>query len=83
MLHKRLNNTTKIYTPASGTTVYIDYSSKLRILEVEFSAGKTYHYHGVTPEVWNAYKHLIASGGSSGEFVNRKIKPKYPYTQII
>lgn len=78
----RLNTKNILYTPKSGTTTCIDYSIKNAILEVEFTGGKVYHYLKVEPPVWEEYKELILSGGSSGEFVNRKIKPKYAFTEI-
>jgi len=78
---KELHSKNKLYTPKSGTTIYIDYSEKRKILEVEFTAG-LYHYLKVEPLVWEEYKELILSGGSSGEFVNQKIKFKYAFRKI-
>ncbi|WP_350340371.1 KTSC domain-containing protein [Paraflavitalea speifideaquila] len=45
--------------------------------EVEFTGGKVYHYLHVKPEVWEDYKTLIRLGGSSGGYVNTRIKPFY------
>jgi hypothetical protein len=77
MKQKRLTNRNRILTPASETTVVVNYSSVSRILEVEFTGGKIYHYLQVEPEVWEDYKTTIQAGGSSGTFVNKRIKPFY------
>lgn len=78
MKRKRLDRKTALYTPDSGTTVLINYSETDRILEVEFTGGRTYHYYPVEPEVWERYKDIVQSGGSSGNFVNTVVKPNYP-----
>lgn len=83
MKDKRLNTKNKLSTPKSGTTAYIDYSTKNKILEVEFTAGKAYHYLEVELPVWEEYRELILAGGSSGEFVNRRIKPEYRFREIL
>lgn len=82
MKDKRLNTKNKTYTNKSGTTIYIDYSEKRKILEVEFTRDNVYHYLKVEPLVWEEYKELILSGGSSGEFVNQNIKFKYAFRKI-
>jgi hypothetical protein len=82
MIDERLNSANKLYTPASGTTSYIDYSAKKRILEVQFEGGKAYHYFNVEPSVWEEYKKVIITGESSGAYVNTKIKPVYRYTEV-
>ncbi|WP_423148063.1 KTSC domain-containing protein [Rubrolithibacter danxiaensis] len=79
---KRLSEENAIYTPGSGTTVMINYSFKKRILEVEFTGGKTYHYLNVEPDVWKSYKSEVESGESSGQFVNFRIKPFYEFVLI-
>lgn len=56
----------------------INYSEPAHVLEVEFTGGRTYHYHPVEPKVWEHYKDIVNSGGSSGNFVNTVIKPNYP-----
>jgi hypothetical protein len=76
--HKRLNPQKRIYTRSSSTTTYINYSKSRKILEVEFKdTGKAYQYFHVPQNVWNEYKQEIKSGGSSGKFYNKKIKPVY------
>lgn len=77
MRRKRLTNRNRIYTPSSETTVYVNYSPVSEVLEVEFSGGKVYHYLHVKPDVWEDFRTTIRSGGSSGVFVNKRIKPFY------
>jgi hypothetical protein len=77
MKRKRLTNKNRIYTPASGTTIAVNYSPVGRVLEIQFTGGETYHYLKVEPEVWEDYKTAIQAGGSSGAFVNKRIKPFY------
>jgi hypothetical protein len=77
MRRKRLTNKNKIYTRASETTVSLNYSPVSEVLEVEFAGGKIYHYLHVKPEVWDEYLTFVKSGGSSGTFVNKRIKPFY------
>ena len=77
MARKRLDKKTAVYTPHSGTTVAINYSKARRILEVEYTGGKTYQYYKVEPEVWEEYKQTVLLGGSSGIFVNTRVKPYY------
>lgn len=82
MKSKRFNSANKLYTPASQSTNYIDYSVKHKKLEVEFTGGKAYHYFDVEPHIWEEYKSTVLSGGSSGEYVNFTIKPNYRYEEI-
>jgi hypothetical protein len=77
MKHSRLTNKNRIYTRNSGTTIAVNYSPVARVLEVQFTGGETYHYLKVEPEVWEDYKAIIQAGGSSGAFVNKRIKPFY------
>jgi hypothetical protein len=79
---KRLSKTNAIYTPASGATTMINYSEVLKKLEVAFTNGKVYHYLEVEQEKWEAYKSEIENGGSSGEFVNKRIKPFYEVIEV-
>lgn len=79
---KRLSHTNAIYTPASVTTVLINYSFDLHLLEVEYTEGRVYHYTEVPSEVWEQYKAWIEEGHSSGQFVNKYIKPFYDAVPI-
>lgn len=83
MRRKRLTNQNKIYTPSSETTISLNYSPVSQVLEVEFTGGKIYHYLHVTPDVWEDFRTLIKSGGSSGTFVNRRIKPFYDDIRLL
>lgn len=74
---KRLTNKNRVYTPSSETTISLNYSPVSETLEVEFTGGKIYHYLHVKPDVWEDFRATIMSGGSSGVFVNRRIKPFY------
>lgn len=79
---KRLGSSNAIPTSASGTTVLINYSFELKILEVEFTEGRVYHYKEVPPDIWEQYKSWVEEGHSSGEFVNKYIKPFYDAVQL-
>jgi len=82
-LQKRtLSESNKIYTPESESTIFINYSYSLNKLEVKFRGNKIYHYRNVEPLVWEEYKSVVQSGGSSGVFVNKKIKPFYEVDEI-
>ena len=82
MKSKRFYSANRLETPKSQSTVYIDYSAKKNVLEVEFTGGKAYHYFDVEPRIWEEYKSTVLSGGSSGEYVNFTIKPNYRYEEI-
>jgi hypothetical protein len=83
MKHKRLSRKNAIYTTRlSGTTVMINYDAKEKILEVEFTGGRVYHYLKVEPLVWEEYKAIFKAGGSSGNFIKTRIKPFYKDVEI-
>ena len=79
---KWLSEINKIYTSRSGTTKFINYSYTLHVLEVKFEGGKIYHYRDVDPILWEEYKSIVQSGGSSGVFINTRIKPFYDAEEI-
>ena len=82
-MKKRLDRKNAIPTPGSQTTIAINYSEAEHILEVVFTGGKACQYMGVKPSVWEEYKQAVLTGGSSGTFVNTRIKPEYPdYTEV-
>jgi hypothetical protein len=81
MAAKRLSRKNRLLTLGSETTVAINYSEESRTLEVEYNGG-VYHYLQVEPEVWEEYKSIVESGGSSGRFVNFRIKPVYEAVQV-
>ncbi|MEP6595520.1 MAG: KTSC domain-containing protein [Ginsengibacter sp.] len=80
-LNKRLSWKNLITTPKSDTTTFINYDKERNILEVRFADG-VYHYFNVPPQVWEEYKTLVESGGSSGKFINFIIKPYYKYQKL-
>ncbi len=81
--HKRVSRRTAIYTPTSDTTVLINYSEDLSILEVEFrDINSVYHYLDVELEKWEEYKAWVEDGRSSGSFVNKYIKPFYKAVEL-
>jgi hypothetical protein len=82
MRSKRLKEKNSLKTPGSETTLIINYDEKHQVLEVEFTGGRIYHYKKVEPEVWEEYKAEVNSGGSSGIFVNTRIKPFYEYEEV-
>lgn len=82
MKQRRLSRKNAIYTPTSGTTIMINYSEISHTLEVEYTGNRVYHYHEVNPLLWEEYKFVIEAGGSSGKFVNTKIKPFHEDQEI-
>ncbi|WP_256011556.1 KTSC domain-containing protein [Desertivirga xinjiangensis] len=83
MKTRLLNTRNKIVTPSSGTTNHVDYAEHKQVLEIAYTGGKTYHYYNVDLNVWNEYRTEVLNGGSSGVFVNTRIKPVYHnYEQI-
>lgn len=82
MRAQKLNGGEQIFTPGSETTVRVLYSATQRILEVEFTGRRVYHYLEVEDLTWEEYKSVIASGGSSGKFINTRIKPSYDCYEV-
>jgi YD repeat-containing protein len=83
MKHKRVSRKNAIYTAhSSGTTVMVNYDEKGKILEVEFTGGRVYHYLKVESQIWEEYKAIIKAGGSSGTFINARIKPFYKDVEV-
>lgn len=62
----------------SSAVVAVDYAARLRCLDVEYHGGGRYRYHGVPRHV---YERLLRAE-SIGAFVNREVKPRYPYTRL-
>jgi len=84
MKRKRLSRKNAVYTTRlSDTTVMINYSEKEKLLEIEFTGGRIYHYFKVPPELWEEYRAHLKAEGSSGAFVNTRIKPFYSFEEII
>ena len=84
MKRKRLSRKNAVYTTrSSDTTVMVNYAAKEKVLEVEFTGGRVYHYFKVGQQLWEEYQALIKAGGSSGNFVNKRIKPFFTYEEIM
>jgi hypothetical protein len=81
-MKKRLSRKNAIYTPRSQTTRMINYEDADHVLEVEFINDGVYQYLKVPPSVWKEYKSVVLSEGSSGGFLNTKIKPFYEPKKI-
>lgn len=60
----------------------LDYSGKLKILEVEFINGGVYHYLNVSRDTWKEVAHTIESGESLGAYVNSTIKAEHDYYKL-
>jgi len=80
--NERLSRRNAVYTPGSTATNMINYSETSLKLEVEYVDGDVYHYLEVEPEKWEEYRDWVAQGKSSGEFVNKYIKPFYEQRRI-
>lgn len=63
---------------SSSAISSVGYDPKEEVLEVEFSSGSVYDYHGVPPEV---YKSLM-SAESKGRFVSENIRGQYPSEKL-
>ena len=59
----------------SSAVEEIDYVAKTRTLDVQFTGGKRYSYLKVPPK---EYEDLLVAS-SIGEYVNRRIKPRYDF----
>lgn len=81
-MKKRLSRKNAVYTPASRTTHLINYEFAHHMLEVEFINGNVYHYSMVPAVVWKKYKSFVLLGKSSGDFLNKNIKPFFPCRKI-
>lgn len=92
----RLNTENFIRMPSTAITS-IDYSSKLKLLEIEFRDNqKIYHYKNVEKDVYEELLHLkklresesglpeaeLEKRYSIGKFVNQKVKPEHDYYEL-
>jgi hypothetical protein len=62
---------------SSSAVRSVGYDDALHILEVEYISGDVYRYSGVPRR---AYERL-SKAPSKGTYVNREIKPKFPYAK--
>lgn len=63
----------------SASIVSAGYDDTTRVLELEYAAGNVYQYADVPREAYDWF--LMAR--SKGSFVNRRIKDRYAYREIV
>lgn len=56
----------------------VGYDPAKNILEIEFHGGRVYQYTGVPRSIYNG----LMGASSHGKYFHRRIKGRYPYTQI-
>ncbi len=56
----------------------IGYDPSTSTLEVEFTTGSIYQYHGVPQEEYDA----LINAASKGKYFGANIKNKYPFTKL-
>lgn len=61
----------------SSVIAEIDYNAAVRELHVTFTSGRRYSYSAVPAEVYFQF----CRAASKGEFFNRLIRDRYPYTE--
>jgi len=61
--------------PESSAIERAAYNPGTESLDIWYSGGNQYSYYGVPPA---AFRELL-DASSAGEFVNRQIKPRYPF----
>lgn len=74
---QRLNTANKIYVSSSPKILYIDYSSKLKKLEVEKMSGEILHYLDVDPPVWEELRETVDKNGLPGLFLCYHVQPHF------
>lgn len=60
---------------SSSAVRSIGYDEKLHLLEIEYMSGQTYRYYFVPKTEYEQ----LAAAPSKGTYVNRRIKPRYPF----
>lgn len=60
----------------------LDYSKRLKILEVEFINGGVYHYLNVSNDTWKQLQETIEDGESLGAYINASIKANHDYYKL-
>jgi hypothetical protein len=56
----------------------VGYDPDTNVLEINFHAGRTYHYFMVPPAVHAA----LLSAASAGNYFNVEIRNRYPYKEV-
>lgn len=64
--------------PKSTQVSDFGYDPTHKVLKVSFSNGGTYHYHGVTPELFGKLK----GAESVGKFMNAHVKGKFKHAKV-
>lgn len=60
----------------SSMVTHVGYHDQSQTLHVTFAGGKTYRYHGVSPEL---HKDLMAAP-STGKFINEHVRDKFTHS---
>ncbi|HEV7668313.1 MAG TPA: KTSC domain-containing protein [Thermoanaerobaculia bacterium] len=55
----------------------VGYDSSSRTLEIEFVSGRIYRYQGVPQGIYSA----LLEAPSKGQFFNREIRDRFPYSR--
>ncbi len=63
----------------SSNVLTVGYDPLSSVLEVEFTQGHVYQYHGVPP---HHFERLTSRSGSVGRYLNEYIKPRYRCTRV-
>jgi hypothetical protein len=70
-------NTKNFKRVDSEAVVSIDYNEKLRIIEIEFTNRKIFHYLSVKKSEWKEMISIINNKESLGTHINRVFKKPY------
>jgi KTSC domain-containing protein len=60
---------------SSSAISSVGYDPRSRTLEVEFSSGAVYDYHGVPPGLYES----LLKAPSKGRFVSRRVRDRFPF----
>jgi KTSC domain len=63
---------------SSSLIAALGYDEEHEILEVEFTSGDLYRYHGIPADVFDA----LCAARSKGKFFNEHIRDAYPWEQV-
>ena len=58
----------------SEAAISIDYHPKLKILEIQYKAGKIYHYLNIDKTIWNKFLEFANKGAGLGTYINQDFK---------
>ena len=54
--------------------ISIDYHAELKIIEIEYTGGKLYHYPGIDEKVWATFLQFVNVGSGLGTYINLDFK---------